>query len=322
MDLTMMEAGADLPAYRSMIDDAMQTLEELGDEVGVIGALRQLITVLVVQGRSAEAAAAFERTLALAEAHDLRPVVNSVCVSMALNAPGAMHADDAVRRCRELLRKVQGDRVAEAQVARGLAWALAGIAGNADEARELVVHSERVLTEIDPETLGPNLVGLEAAARALVRVGDRREGKDLWRLVWLKRSEGTNRPDGRAVRAAIELAMLCCEDGEWDEVERCLAAGEGDSGSQSAVRSAVRARVAAHRGRHAEASALAAQAIEAAERREQIGLQARMWVTMASVRRAAGDEEGADAATARALELFEQIGSDAAAAMLRAAATA
>jgi hypothetical protein len=140
--------------------------------------------------------------------------------------------------------------------------------------------------------------------------------------VWLKRSEGTNRPDGRAVRAAIELAMLCCEDGEWDEVERCLAAGEGDSGSQSAVRSAVRARVAAHHGRHAEASALAAQAIEAAERREQIGLQARMWVTMASVRRAAGDEEGADAATARALELFERIGSVAAAAMLLAAVAA
>jgi hypothetical protein len=232
-----------------------------------------------------------------------------------------MHADDAVRRCRELRRKVQGDRVAEAQVARGLAWALAG-AGKADEARELVAHSERVLAEIDPAVLGPNLVGLEAAARALVRAGDRREGKDLWRLVWLKRSEGRDKPDGRAVRAALELAMLCCEDGEWDEVERCLAAGEGDSGSQSAVRFAVRARVAAHQGRHAEASALAAQAIAAAERREQLGLQARMWVTMAAVARAGGDEEGADAATARALELFDRIGSVAAAANLRAAVSA
>ena len=49
--------------------------------------------------------------------------------------------------------------------------------------------------------------------------GDRAGAKRLHRVNWLKRSEGRDKPDGRAVRAALELALLCCDDGEWDEVE-------------------------------------------------------------------------------------------------------
>ena len=81
---------------------------------------------------------------------------------------------------------------------------------------------------------------------------------------------------------------------------------------------AVRARVAAHDGRHAEAAALAAQAVEGAERRDNVNLQARMWANVVAVRRAGGDDDGAEAATARALELFDSIGNVAGAAMLRA----
>jgi class 3 adenylate cyclase/predicted ATPase len=321
MDLTMWEANADLVEHQKRLEEEMETLEDLDDQVGALGALRTLSQMLIVQGRPG-GRAAYDRTLAMAEALGERTAVVSICVSMSFHAPaGARHVDDAIRRCEELLRKVRGDRVAEAQVSRGLALGHA-MAGHAREAQELVAQSERVLAEIDPPTLGPNLVALDTASRALVLTGKRREGKDLWRLVWRKRQEGSDKPDGRAVRAALELALLCCEDGEWDEVERCLASGEGDSGSQSAVRSAVRARVAAHQGRHSEASALATQAIEAAERRGNTGLQARMWETLAEVHRAAGDEEGADAATTRALELFDLIGNVAGAANLRAAVTA
>jgi tetratricopeptide (TPR) repeat protein len=321
MDLTMWEANADLVEHQRRLEEEMATLEELGDQVGLLGALRTLSQVFIVQGNPG-GRAAYERSLALAEALGQRSVVISISVSMSFHAPaGARHVDDAIRRCEVLLQKVRGDRVAEAQVSRGLALSHA-MAGNAREALGLVAQSERVLADIDPTTLGPNLTALDTASRALVLSGKRREGKDLWRVVWLKRQEGSDKPDGRAVRAALELALLCCDDGEWDEVERCLAAGEGDSGSQSAVRSAVRARLAAHQGRHAEASALATQAIEAAERRGNTGLQASMWANLAKVHRAAGNDEDADAATARALDLYDRIGNVAGAGMLREAVSA
>jgi len=105
-------------------------------------------------------------------------------------------------------------------------------------------------------------------------------------------------------------------------VERCLAAGEGDAESQSAVRLAVLSRLAAHHGRHSEASVLAVEAVEAvdrAERRKQANLEARMCANLAAVRRAGGDEAGADAAARRARELFESVGNVAGAAMLREA---
>lgn len=157
---------------------------------------------------------------------------------------------------------------------------------------------------------------------ALMYAGDRAGAKRLHRVNWLKRSEGRDKPDGRAVRAALELALLCCDDCEWDEVERCLAAGEGDSGSQSAVRLAIRARLAARDGRHTEAASFATRAIEGTKGRDNVGLEARMWANLAEVRLAAGDEEGADAATVNARELFERIGNVAGAAMLRASVAA
>jgi tetratricopeptide (TPR) repeat protein len=318
--LTMWEADADLAAHQRVIEEAMRTLEELGDEVGLLRALRIYGQTFTVQGRSADAIAAAERTLAMAEARSERRVMREAAFSLAYATGGMNHVDAAIRRCVELRRAWHDDRLAEALIARCLARHVA-MAGSAREARELVAHAERVLAELDPGRVGPYFSADDAAGGALRYAGDRAGAKDWLRLSWLTRSRQSAKPDGRAVRAALELALMCCEDGEWDEIERFLAVGEGDSGTQSAVRLAVRARLAAHHNRHPEASALATQAVEASQRRDNPHFQARMWANLADVRRAGGDERGADAATETARELFERFGNVAGAAMLRPRAT-
>jgi tetratricopeptide (TPR) repeat protein len=316
VDLTLWEADADLAAHQRVLEEAMETLEELGDEIGLLKGLRTYGQSLAIQGRPDERLATSERALAMAEACGERYIAREVSFSIAYGIATSGHIDDAVRRCEELRHANRDDRVYEALIGRCLARCVA-MAGDARKARSLVEQAERVLAEFNPTLLYPYVVGLDAAAGALMYAGDRAGAKRLHRVNSLKRSEGRERPDGRAVRAAIELALLCCEDGEWDEVERCLAAGEGDSGSQSAVRLAVQARVAAHHGRHTEASALAARAVERAERRDNPNLQARMWANVAAVRRAGGNEEGADEATARAVELFDRVGNVGGVAMVR-----
>ena len=85
------------------------------------------------------------------------------------------------------------------------------------------------------------------------------------------------------------------------------------------LRLAGRARLAAHRGQHDEAVALARAAVELAEQTDMLNLRARIWLALAEVQRAAGNGAEADAAVATALELYEQKGNVAAAAALRAA---
>jgi hypothetical protein len=81
----------------------------------------------------------------------------------------------------------------------------------------------------------------------------------------------------------------------------------------------VRARLAAHRGEYPEALALIGPVVEDAERRrpEALDLRARVQLALAEVQRAAGNNAEAEAAVARALELYEQKGNVAAMAQLR-----
>jgi class 3 adenylate cyclase len=319
-NLTMWAADADLAAHERVLAEALATLDELDDEIGVLKALYLFGPLYAIQGRPVECLSTTERALAMAEACGARSIARELSFSLALNGFDRP-VEERIRRCEKVREANRDDPLYEALIARCMSMHVA-MAGHAEEAIALVEHSERVLAEFDRSLPEPYVRGLENAARALALAGDRAGAKRLHRVNWLKHSEGRDKPDGRAVRAALQLAVLCSEDGEWDEVERCLAAGEGDSGSQSAVRLEVLARVAAHEGRHSDAAALATRAVEAAERRDNINLQARMWANLAGVRRDAGEEADADAAAATALELYDRIGNVVGAATLRAAAGA
>jgi hypothetical protein len=238
---------------------------------------------------------------------------NSLCL-------GPTTVDEATRRCEELLEWSRGDRVLEAVIMRFLAVLLA-MAGRFDEARTHLQASSAVLDELDQ---GSYWVYRWAAAEARELAGDRAGAEKELVAKWTRFCEfGEHALDERAMSAAYRLALLYCEDARWDEAAECLSYGRdiavADSRSAAAFRAAAEARLAAHRGRLAEALTLAQRAVECAEVTDNLNLRARTWHALAEVQRARGAAIEADAAEAEAIRFYETKGNVAAADRLRAA---
>ena len=128
-------------------------------------------------------------------------------------------------------------------------------------------------------------------------------------------------------RAAAVLALLCCDQGDWDEAAEYLSYGQQVDQSEppqgkiyAVLRLAARGRLAAQRGEIAEALELARRAVELAERSDWLNYRAWAWLALAEVQRANGQTTDADAAVAVALRLYEAKGNVAAIARLQAGA--
>ena len=317
--------GVDLDEVRAIAEEGIETFTELGDEAGLASAKRSLGSVCRVQGRRAEAVVWFEEALVHANACDDQVTRRLVTESLAMILGGGpMPVGDAMRRCEELRDANRDDRVLDAVITRCLS-ALLAMAGRFDEAREYGRRSSRVLDEANMST--PSWLTREIAAEAKELAGDRAGAERDLEAMWLYfRDTLGGAPAGNGMSAAFQLAHLYCDDGRWDDAEECLVFYRGVPDPAgvpwAARRLAAEARVAAHRGELVEAAALARRAVEITEGTDMLNIRARVWLALAEVQRAAGDTAEADAAVARALELYEQKGNVAAAAALQAAAKA
>jgi hypothetical protein len=94
-----------------------------------------------------------------------------------------------------------------------------------------------------------------------------------------------------------------------------------DQSPSAPVGLAAEARLAARRGELVAAVTLAERAVALADTKDRPDMRARIWLALAEVRRAAGQAAEADAATARAIELYEWKGNIAGAARVRAIAS-
>ncbi len=316
----------DPAAMLPVAEDAIETFGQLGDSLGLAYAEQLLAAALSKQGHTTASFAALERALVHADAsgdqamrrHLIRDIVWRLYV-------GPMPAGEAIRRCEELLHSSRDDRVLEAVISRCLS-ALLAMAADFDESREHLQRSSLVLDELDQTSASTALRDVAADAKELVgdRAGAEQELAAQWRRF---RDTRGNAPDVVPVKATSLLALLYCDEGRWDDAADCLASGpdmpEPTRFRHAAVlRLAAVARLAAHRGEHAEALRLAQCAVELAEDSEYLNSRARVWLTLAEVQRANGQTVEANTAVARALELYEQKGNIAAAARLRAAESA
>jgi tetratricopeptide (TPR) repeat protein len=219
---------------------------------------------------------------------------------------------DAIRRCEQLIGSSTGDRALEAVVTRSLA-ALVAMDGRLDEARDLLERSSPILEELGQAILSTTS-RLEAAL-ALDLCGDRpgaeHELETSWRALAAHRSDG--KPQAAAMAHVHGLALLYCDDGRWDEAERCLEYGR----EIPTFGLAARARVAAHRGDLGEALSLARRGVELAG--ESNGV---CWLALAEVLRANGEDAEADTAVETAVRIWDRKGNVAAVARLRATESA
>ena len=195
---------------------------------------------------------------------------------------------------------------------------LYAMAGRPEDALESARASSRVLDALQEGTQSLNLQRFVAAALELA--GDRAGAEREWTARWLRfRDLAGDAPDQDSVVAAAELAGFYCDEGRWEEAADLLAYGGDVAHRWHLTQQIVQARMAAHRGEHADALARIGDVVERAEHGGHLTVRGQAQVALAEVQRAAGSEAEADAAVARALALFEEKGNVAAAERLRSA---
>jgi DNA-binding SARP family transcriptional activator len=312
-----------LDEMRNITEAARETLREFGDSHGLAVAGRYLGIALTRQGRVAEALAALERALLDADASGDRATRREVVGTLANSvAQGPTPVDEAISRLDELLQSTRNDRVLDAVITRFLSVLLA-MAARFDEAREHVRSSGLILDELNHNSYWVyRWASVEAKELCGDHAGAVHELVSQWQ--WFRES-GHRGIDERAMRASYHLASFYCEDGRWDEAADCLAYGRTipvtHSTSTAVYRLTGLARVAAHRGRLADALTFAKRALEFAEPTDLLNHRARVWLALAEVERARGASVEADGAVSAAVRLYEKKGNVAAIARLRSATT-
>jgi DNA-binding SARP family transcriptional activator len=309
---------------RTVAEDAIETFEQLGDSRGLALARRRRALSLEVEGRWGEACAELERALVHADDSERQDACREVIGSLVRAlCHGPAPVGEAIRRCEELREQHRTDRALEAVVTRCLS-SLYAMAGRFDEARESVERSGVFLDELDHST--HSWIYRTHAAEAKELLGDRVGAEQDLIAKWRRKGDVAQdyTPDRRGMGAAYYLSLLYCDDGRWDDAERCLEYGREVPvpprfRPESARGLAARARVAAHRGELAEAVALAQRGVELADQSDMLNLRGRVWLARAEVQRAAGAAAEADAAVAEAIRLYELKGNVAAAGRLRSA---
>jgi class 3 adenylate cyclase/tetratricopeptide (TPR) repeat protein len=305
-------------------EEAIRTFEALGDPLGLAEAERLLAEALSRLGRTDEGLAAYERALAHAEVAEATGLRRRIIVQISvILIGGSMPLDEKIGRLEQLMTSSRDDPLLEAAVGRFLATALA-MTGRFDDARAQLDTSSAVLEEAKETNW--SLLSRGQAANAYQLMGDAAAAEQQIISSWLHyRDARGEKATGPAMLAAAQLALLCGDQGRWDEAAEYLAYGQEVDHSPPAfgkryayLRLAARARVAAHDGRHGEAIELVRTALEVAAAMEPNG-DANVWLALAEVQRASGNNVEADVAVQKVLELYEQKGNVTAAGRLRAA---
>ena len=307
-------------------EEAIRTFEQVGDRLGLAAAEELLGMALAREGRGEESFAAGERALAHAEAAGDQVLRRDVIGRMALwLTGGTTPAGEAIERLDGLRALARDDPVLDAGLCLCRAQMLA-MTGRFDEANEHIAASGPILDRAHQSILSLHSRAMVGQVKELA--GDLAGAKQDVLTSFLSmrdaRGEGS---EARALKAAAELALLCCDEGEWEEAAEYLSYGRQVDESEpprgkayAFLRLAARARLAAYRGQPAEALELARRAVELTVPRAWLQATARVWLALAEVQRVNGNNAEADAAVAAALRLYEAKGNIAAIARLRASA--
>jgi class 3 adenylate cyclase/tetratricopeptide (TPR) repeat protein len=319
-----LDPEVDIDELTAGAEEAIRTLLELDDASAQAVAEQLLAEIAESRGQSAAALARQEQGAALAaragEHQARRRMVRKAANLLAL---GPTPAGQGVERCRELMRTSEDDPTLRATIGWNLGVLLA-MGGRSEEALAVVEESSAVLDALDSMTW--TWLGRWASGWAR-ELADDRAGAERDLIAWCERLRDARGAESvPAVNARSRLALLYCDDGRWSDAEDCLAASREVTEPQIVLAAVThltaQARVASHRGDHGGAFRLARRGIELIDPTDCLPLRARLWAALADIHRAAGNRSEADAAVARALELYDQKGNIAGAAHLRARAAA
>jgi class 3 adenylate cyclase/tetratricopeptide (TPR) repeat protein len=296
----------------------LHLFEELGDELGQARACLTLSWAFARRSRHAAREELLERARDHAErAGGREEELLAVALIFAGLPAGPVPVEAATERCDRILESADRSPRVETVALRALAH-FAVMRGRFDEGRTLLARSHAVVNEFairqGPATMAIEAAELEllagAAAVAEEHVRPAYEAVEAAGAVaWMRRS-------------AAVLGEALYEQGRYAEAERYVdvvreAALSDDVEAQASWR-LLSAKLLAQRGRHGEAEALAAEALELVQPTDALTLRATAFGDLATVRRLAGRRSDADVALREALRLYETKGNTVAAARIAA----
>jgi tetratricopeptide (TPR) repeat protein len=288
-----------------LVDEVVPELERLGDDQGLARAWRLRSYADISLCRYGAAAEALERSLVHAERAGNDAVRSEILGWLPTRIfRGPMHAEPALRRCRELFERAAGDRPAEAGALAGIAL-LEAISGRFREARAAEARSRAIKEELG---LGFLLaVGLIWRAEIEGFAGDAVAGERAARAA--AEFLGARGDTGFSPTASLLLADALLVQGRSEEAREALRAAETAMASDDlfsvVMADRVGAKLLALEGRAAEAEEAARRGVELALQTDDLGLWSEAYLTLADV---LADKPAATDALHEALRAAERKG--------------
>ncbi|MBM7789690.1 adenylate/guanylate cyclase domain-containing protein [Tenggerimyces flavus] len=297
-----------LAAEADQIGGLIETLSELGDEVGLARAYRLLGHVHWARSRFADAGSAFERGLEHARRSGSR-WDESEALGQYLGAAvhGPSTAAEVARRSEAFLASSPGIGVGQAQALRSLATSRA-MDGRFDEARDLVARSRSMLTELrlrmHEAFIGGTLGSIELMA------GDPVAAERAFRTAYDATVELGEQ--GFLSTVAAQLAQALVAQGKLDDAHVLVQlskdiGAEDDLATQVLWRTA-QAGILAARGATEEAITLVRAALDLAEQTDDIAMIADTLDDLGRLLQPAGRGDEARSVLQRAHALYEAKG--------------
>jgi class 3 adenylate cyclase/tetratricopeptide (TPR) repeat protein len=289
-------------------EQTIRTFSRLGDGTGLAHAWRLLAYADATRGRWSTTADRLQKAMAHAEEAGDRRTQEAVLSFLPLAfLYGPMPVDEAIRRCEEIHRGANGNRLLEAGVAALLAPLLA-MRGRHSEARELSEQSTTLLEDLGAVALLANARAHRAHAEVLAgRPGeaerDLRSAHETFAMI----GDKVNAAAAEALLAeALEAQGRLAEADRWTEhVDQSAFA---DDVVARVAWGVARAKALARATRLDEAERLAHEVLAVARETDALNMRAHASLALAQVLRQAGSKAEATSAAGEALALYEQKG--------------
>ena len=292
----------------AIVADVIRTLEEQDDAAGLARAWRIRGILSDQAGRYGDAASAAERFIEYAErAGEPRLVARGTSAYASEAVWSTLPIQDLAERMEAHLRKVAGDRKAEAYVALGLAQ-LQAMLGDFGRARDLYRRGQALLRELGPSVSAMTTSIASARVEYLAGSLDAAEQE-------LRRDEEELRQTGEqyfrsSIAGALARVLLRQEKleeaSEFADLARELA--DPDDADPQVLWRSVKAGLLARAGDGSAAADLMNEAVQLASTTDDAILQAEVLLDQSELLRLLGRDDAAEPPLRAALELFTQKG--------------
>jgi class 3 adenylate cyclase/tetratricopeptide (TPR) repeat protein len=292
----------------SEVDDAIQILERIHDEAGLVVAWRFIANLRIGAAQWRAAEEAVERWIVHARRGDDRVMEVRAGSPLAMAALfGSTPVPEAIARCEELLERSGGDRRSEALILRSMAQLLA-MRGEFEVARQDYRRARRTLEELG-WTFQATLTSLDSGLIEML-AGDPAAAEDELRRDYETLDKLGERNYITTVAALLAEALYRQQRYQDADVFTSFSAevaAPDDVTTQFLWRS-VRGKLLARAGRVDAGVALARQAVEMSKGSDELIAPANALMDLAEVLYLAERKQEAAVAAAEAIDLFERKG--------------